>query len=159
MKRIFFPLLLLVWLAVPSSARADVIAQWNFNSVPSDGSTSTGTNRPSVGIGTASLVGGTTATYAAGSTNDPATSADDTGWNTSHYVGQGTSNKTAGVQFNVSTLGYSNVVIRWDHKLSSTASKYCRLQYSTDGANFTDYSTPIIANVVSSTGSYYEPQT
>src|SRR6266404_8561889 len=140
MKRTFFPLCL----AVLSSAAADVIAQWNFNSVPPDASTSTGTNRPSVGLGTASLVGGTTATYAAGSTNDPATSTDDTGWNTTHYVGQGTGNKTAGVQFNVSTLGYSNVVIRLDLRVSSTASKY-RLQYSTDGANFADYSAPIIA--------------
>src|SRR5438445_2231965 len=159
MKRIFFPLLWLVCLAALPSASADVIAQWNFNSVPPDSSTSTGTNRPSVGIGTASLVGSTTATYAAGSTNDRATSTDDSGWNTAHYVGQGTSNKTAGVQFSVSTLGYSNIVVRWDHRVSSTASKYFRLKYSTDGANFTDYSGPIIANVVSSTGSYYEAQT
>src|SRR5439155_14678078 len=163
MKRTFLPLfpplLSLLWLALLSSACADVIVQWNFNSVPPDSSMSTGTNRPSVGIGTASLVGGTTATYAAGSTNDPATSTDDSGWNTAHYVGQGTSNKTAGVQFSVSTLGYSNIVVRWDHRVSSTASKYFRLKYSTDGANFTDYSGPIIANVVSSTGSYYEAQT
>jgi len=163
MKRTFFtlllPLCLLLWLTLLSTASAAVIAQWNFNSVPSDGSTSTGTNRPSVGVGTASLVGSTTATYAAGSTNDPATSTDDSGWNTSHFVGQGTGNKTAGVQFNVSTLGYSNVVIRLDLRVSSTASKYYRLQYSTDGANFADYSAPIIANVVSSTGSYYEAQT
>src|SRR5882672_1087872 len=155
----FLPLLLLVWQAGLSSAAADVIAQWNFNSVPSDASTSTGTNRPSVGLGTASLVGGTTATYAAGSTNDPATTTDDSGWNTAHYVGQGTSNKTAGVQFNASTLGYSNIVVRWDHRVSSTASKYCRLRYSTDGVNLADFSNPIIANVISSTGSYYEAQT
>src|SRR6266571_4229120 len=142
MKRTFLPLfpplLSLLWLALLSSASADVIVQWNFNSVPPDGSTSTGTNRPSVGVGTASLIGGTTATYAAGSTNDPATSADDSGWNTSHYVGQGTGNKTAGVQFNVSTLGYSNIVVRWDHKVSSSASKYYRFQYAGDGSAFTD---------------------
>jgi hypothetical protein len=141
------------------SATADIIAQWNFNSVTPDSDTGTGTNRPSVGVGTATLVGGTTATYAAGSTNDPATSTDDSGWNTSHYPGQGTGNKTAGVQFNVSTLGYSNIVVRWDHKVSSSATKFCRLQYSTDGANFNDHSSHITANVVSSTGSYYEAQT
>src|SRR5438270_11776606 len=144
MKRTFFPLLLLVWLTAPASSSADVIAQWNFNSVPPDGSTGTGTNRPSVGIGTASLVGGTTADYATGGTNDPATT-DDSGWNTAHYVGQGTSNKTAGVQFNVSTLGYSNIVVRWDHRVSSTASKYFRLKYSADGVSFTDSSGPIMS--------------
>ena len=40
------------------SAYADLITQWNFNSVPPDGSTSTGTNVPSVGYGTAVLIGG-----------------------------------------------------------------------------------------------------
>jgi len=65
--------------------------------------TSTGTNRPSVGNGTASLIGGTTATWATGSTNDPATSTDDSGWNTAAYPAQGGNNKTAGVQFGVST--------------------------------------------------------
>jgi len=51
-----------------SQCLADVIAQWNFNSLPPDAMTSTGTNRPSVGNGTASLIGGTTATWATGST-------------------------------------------------------------------------------------------
>src|SRR5438445_6909782 len=98
-------------LLVPASAPAatPTIAQWNFNSMPSDGDHSTGTNVPSVGYGTASLVGGTTATYSTGSTNDPAIAADDSGWNTAHYPGQSAGNKTGGVQFNVSTLGYSNI--------------------------------------------------
>jgi hypothetical protein len=159
-KGLLFALLLVVYpLVAPAPAPAATIAQWNFNSAPPDGSTSTGTNLPSVGVGTAVLIGGTTATYAAGSTNDPATSADDSGWNTSHYPAQSTGNKTAGVQFNVSTLSYSNIVVRWDHKVSSSASKCCRLQYSTDGVNFTDYATPIFSRIISSTGSYYEAQT
>src|SRR5437667_382801 len=103
MKTISFWLSFLLCSTAIPSVRADVIAQWNFNSVPPDNSKSTGTNVPSYGGGAASLVGGVTATYATGSTNDPAISADDTGWNTSGYPGQGTGNETAGVQFNVST--------------------------------------------------------
>src|SRR5262249_15843289 len=118
---------------VPEPATAATIAQWNFNSVPPDSSTSTATIVPSTGTGTASLVGGTTATYTTGSTNDPAASADDSGWNTKSYPSEVTGNKTAGLQFNVSTLGYSNIVVRWDQRVSSSASKYYRFQYSTDG--------------------------
>jgi len=142
-----------------ASARADIIAQWNFNSVPPDGSPGTGTNAPSVGNGTASLIGGVTATFSTGSTNDPAPSSDDSGWQTSNYPPKETGNKTGGVQFNVSTAGYSNIVVRWDHRVTSTASKYYRLQYSTNGSSFFDYNIPVIMQAALSTSSYYEAQT
>src|SRR5438874_1720043 len=126
-------LLLALSLAVTTpQAPAALLTQWSFNSAPPDGSTSTGTNVPSVGYGTASLIGGVTSGYATGSTNDPATSADDTGWNTKSYPGQSTGNKTGGVQFKVSTLGYSNIVVRWDQRVSGSASKYFRFQWSAD---------------------------
>ena len=147
-------------LLMPAPAPAATIAQWNFNSAPPDASTSTGTNAPSTGTGTAALIGGVTATWATGSTNDPATSADDSGWNTAHYPAQSAGNKTGGVQFNVSTLGYSNIVVRWDHRVSSSASKYYRFQYSTDGSTFVDQVPPVAAVVASaSSESYYEAQT
>src|SRR5437762_3441971 len=116
MKPICF--LALAFLATAAPTFADTIAQWNFNSVPSDTNTSTGTIVPSLGTGTASLVGGVTASFSTGSTNDPASSADDSGWQTSDYPVQGNGNKTAGVQFNVSTVGYSNIVVRWDQRVT-----------------------------------------
>src|SRR2546426_8975348 len=67
--------------------------------------------------------------------------------------------KPAGVHFNVSTAGYSNIVVRCDHRVTSTASKYYRLQYTTDGNTFLDYQTPITMIASSSTASYYEAQT
>jgi len=157
--KMFLHLTVLLWTCTVLTLNAASIAQWNFESNPPDGSPSTGTNTPSGGIGTAFLIGGTTATWATGSTNDPASSADDSGWNTKSYPPSDTGNKTAGVQFNVSTLAYSNIVIRWDLKVSATASRYCRLQYSTDGSTFIDYPTPNAAQVVSATSSYYEAQT
>lgn len=140
-------------------AHGDIITQWDFDSNPPDNTTSTGTNVPSIGTGTALLIGGVTATFATGGTNDPAPSADDTGWNTRSYPAQDSDNKTAGTEFHVSTLALSNIVVRWDHKVSASASKYCRLQYSTDGLSFVDYPTPIAAQIVSATGSYFEAQT
>jgi hypothetical protein len=141
-------------------ARADIVAQWNFNSLTPDGIPGTGTTVPSVGTGTASLVGGVSGGFSAGSTNDPASSTDDSGWQTSDYPAKETGNKTAGVQFNVSTVGYSNIVVRWDHRVTSTASKYYRLQYSTNGSSFTDFATPVIMQAgLSSPSSYYEAQT
>ena len=104
------------------------------------------------------LVNGTTGTFSTGSTNDPASSFDDSGWNTAGYTPQGTNNKTAGVRFNVNTLAYSDIVVRWDLRVSSTASKYYRLQYSTDGIQFSDYPTFVSTLAVVSTASYYEAQ-
>jgi hypothetical protein len=117
-----------------------VFAQWNFNSTPPDGSTTTGSTTPSFGSGTASLIGGATATFATGDTSfDPAGSSDNSGWNTTTYPSQGTGNKTRGAQFAVSTLGKQNIVVSWTSQSSNTGSKYGRLQYSTNGTDFVDF--------------------
>jgi hypothetical protein len=117
-----------------------VFAQWNFNSVPSDGSTSTGTTVPAVGTGTASLVGGATATFATGDPAfDPAGNTDQSAWNTATYPAQGAGNKTRGAQFAVSTVGKQNISISWSSESPSTGSKYGRLQYSTNGTDFVDF--------------------
>ncbi|HYG35788.1 MAG TPA: hypothetical protein VEC99_13440, partial [Clostridia bacterium] len=147
---------LFVFLTSLIFARAEVITLWDFNSTASDTNAATGATSPSYGNGTAALLGKVNATFATGSTNDPA--RDNSGWNTSSYPTQGNSNKTAGVQFNVSTLGYSQIAIRWDHRVSNSASKYCRLQYSIDGSEFFDCPTPVTAAETSSKQSYYEEQ-
>ena len=136
---------------------ADIIAQWNFNSLVSDTNTSTGTLTCSVGAGTAQLVGGTTGSFSGATTGDtdPANNADDSYWSTKPYPVQGTLNKTAGVEFGTSTRGYSNIVIRWDQRATTTASKYYRFQYSIDGTSFTDYSSPINIQVANN----FNPQT
>ncbi len=117
-----------------------VFAQWNFNSITPDNNTTTGTTTPSIGMGTAALVNGTTATFATGDTAlDPAGSTDNSGWNTTTYPAQGAGNKTRGVQFTVSTAGRKNIVISWSSQSSNTGSKYGRLQYTTNGIDFVDF--------------------
>jgi len=124
------------------NAQAVVVTQWNFNSATPDGNTGTGTILPAIGTGTASLVGGVTATFASGDasggSSDSAT-GDDSGWNTTNYTPQGTGNKTRGAQFSVSTVGFQNVVVSYDLRHSNTSSRYEQFQYSTDGLNFVDF--------------------
>lgn len=132
-----------------ASSRAELLAQWNFNSHPPDTSGNTGTNGTSFGTGTARLIGGVTATFASGNgSSDPAT-VDDTGWNTATYPAQGAGNKTRGVQFNVSTEGLQQIRITWDHRNSSTSSRYIRFQYSTNGTDFIDG--PVLTNTIQDT--------
>jgi hypothetical protein len=137
MKKIILSLFLLT--AVNLSAAADTLVRWNFNSDPPDApaNVATGTTVPSTGTGTASLVGGASATFSGGSTAD-AGSTDNSGWNTSDYPSQGNSNKTRGVQFNVNTLGFESIVITWEQRNTATSSKYTRVQYSIDGTTFID---------------------
>jgi hypothetical protein len=113
------------------------LARWDFNATNLLVVT---TPTASIGSGTASLLNGVTATFSSGTYSDPAGTpgAANSGWNTATYPPQGTSNKTAGVQFNVSTLGYQNILLTWEERHSDTASKYVRLQYTTDGTTFVD---------------------
>ena len=129
--------LALCFLAIATTAHAEIVAQWNFNNT-NDPATSP---VPSVGSGTASFVGGAAApssgAFPSGSgSTDPSTT--NTAWNTSTYPAQGTSNKTAGVQLAVNTTGYTNLSVSFDTKDSNTGSKYTRLQYTTNGVSFMD---------------------
>ncbi len=126
-----------------------VIAQWNFNNT----NISVTAPPPSTGAGTSSLLLITTPAWAGGSSTD--TGSSNSAWNTTPYPASGIGNKTAGVQFNVSTSGKQNIVIRWDHRVSNTGSKYARLRYTTNGTTFTDFPTAIVA----STGAVFEAKT
>jgi hypothetical protein len=133
--------LLALALFATSQAYAADITQWNFNSVPADSSTTTGSLIANVGAGSLSTLGSVTQTFASGSANggssDPVT-VDDTGLSTLTYAAQGTSNKLTGVQFNVSTLGFEDIVLAYDLRHSNTSSRYEQVQYSLDGINFVD---------------------
>jgi predicted extracellular nuclease len=107
-------------------AQSSTLAQWTF-----EGDVIT----PASGSGTASLVGGTTATFATGFP------PSGRGWNTTGYPAQGTGSKTRGAQFTVSTLNFSNIVFSFDQRHSNTAANTVVVQYSTDGVNFTDAQT------------------
>lgn len=113
------------------------IAQWNFNG-PLD-NVPGGASSPlvSVGAGSAQLVGGTTATFASGNTTagtleTETTSPPNYGWNTTGYPAAGTASKTAGVQFNVSTVGQAGIIFKFEQRHSNTSSNTYVAQYTTD---------------------------
>lgn len=110
-------LTLTLFLSAAFDANAATITQWTF-----EGDVTT----PATGAGTASLVGGTTATFAAGN-------GGGRGWNTTAYAAQSTGSGTRGVEFMVSTAGYENIVIDYDHRASGTASRWSELQYTLNG--------------------------
>ena len=112
-----------------------VISNWNFNSVPPDASTSTGSILPTIGNGTVVNVGGTSSSFASGESNagssDPVTT-DDSGWGLSTWPTQGTSDKTAGFQFTVSTVGHSDIIVSFDLRHSNTGPRHFQFQYCLD---------------------------
>lgn len=103
------------------------ITQWTFEPSP-------GTITPTVGTGVATLVGGTTATFAGG-TGGTGTFA----WNTTTYPATTANSGTAGVQFVLSTTGYNNITVSWDQRNSATAANRTRLQYTTDGTTWLNF--------------------
>jgi len=114
------------------------IAQWNFNG-PSNTEVPGGVSAPtpSVGAGTAELVGGTTATFNSGisgnKSSDPVTtSPPNFGWTLTNFAPLGTENKLRGAQFNVSTVGYNSILFIYDHRHSNTSSNTFVVQYTTD---------------------------
>ena len=106
-------------------SRADVLVQWTF-----EGQVIT----PAVGTGTATLVGGTTSTFATGFGG-----SGTSGWNTSTYPAQGTNSGTAGTQYSVYSLGYGQITVSWYQRHSNTAANRVRLQYTLDGSNWINF--------------------
>lgn len=98
---------------------------WNFNNL---------TALPSVGTGVITTIGGTTSTFASGAANGGSsdTAAVNNAFNTTGYPAQNTASKTAGVQMAVSTVGFQNIQLRFDQRLSNTACNTYVVQYTTD---------------------------
>ncbi len=116
------------------------LVQWNFNG-DSNTTIAGGSLSPtaSAGTGTAQLVGGTTASFASGNSTTgtietETTSPPNYAWNSTGYPAAGTGSKTAGVQFNVSTLGYQGITFSFEQRLSNTAANTYVVQYTTDNS-------------------------
>ena len=126
-------------LASAGMAKADVITQWNFNSLPNDNSATTGTTTPNLGAGSVGLIGGTTSTFAGGTltpsqSSDPNAGPNNSAWNVTNF--SASSQFTSGIQGFVSTVGFEDVIISWDQRLSNSSSKFAAFFYTTDGSNW-----------------------
>jgi len=117
------------------------LVTWNFNSDPDDNDPLTGTDVPSLGTGTATFLG-TTPGYNDGSFSDPISlgpTTNNSAWSLTTFPPQGTENKIRGVQFSVSTEGYKDVVLTWEEQNTGRASRYLRVQYTTNGTDYIDH--------------------
>jgi hypothetical protein len=145
MKQILFTLLAAITLS--GAAQSQIITLWNFNgesatTVP--GGTESPT--PSLGTGTASLLGGVSATFASGAANggstDPVTtSPPNYGWQTTTYAAQSAESGLRGVRFDVSTVGYDasafdELVVKFDLRTSGTSSRWYQVDYTVNGTSW-----------------------
>ncbi len=151
-----FSLASALFTAFTVSTQAQVtITQWNFNNI-TPGVISTAT--PTLGSGTLTLIGGVThpATGSSG-TGSSDTAATNLGLQTTTYPAQSTASGSAGVQFNVSTSGfsaptYTGLEVRFDLRLSNTAGRWFRLDYTTNGGSTWNLGTPTRLGIPANVG-------
>ncbi len=123
----------LLFFAASQAVLADELAVWNFND--SDLNVDHGTGTLTSNINVANIL------FAAGTTNN-ARQGDIAGQALSLQGGTGTANNGRNLTFNVSTLGFSNIVVSFATQGTSTGFNSNQFQYSLDGINFIDFSPP-----------------
>ena len=128
----------------------DTLARWNFNgtsaaTIPGGITAPT----PHRGTGSAALVNSPTGSFVLGSaattinnSSDSAAGATNFTWSTNNYPAIN-NNTLRGYQFSVSTTGRKNIRLSFDMYHSATASRFMRLEYSTNGGGtWTAYTGP-----------------
>ena len=134
-RRVLFNLICLMLLLTAASpaALADELAVWNFND-----------SNLTVDHGSGTLVSNfnpANLLFAAGTTNT-ARLGHVAGQALSLQGGTGTANNGRHLTFNVSTLGFSNIVVSFATQGTSTGFNSNQFQYSLDGINFIDFGLP-----------------
>jgi hypothetical protein len=130
-------LLLLIWPGLV--AQADEISVWNFND--SDLMVDHGTGTLSTTFNPVNVL------FAAGTTNN-ARLGDPAGQALSLQSGTGNGNNGRNITFNVSTLGFSGIIVSLATQGTATGFNLNQFQYSLDGLNFIDFGsayTPLVA--------------
>ena len=125
----------LLFLATAQAALADELAVWNFND-----------SNLTVDHGNGTLTSNLIAAnilFAAGTTNN-ARQGDVAGQALSLQGGTGTANNGRNLTFNLSTLGFSNIIVSFATQGTSTGFNSNQFQYSLDGLNFIDFGPPYV---------------
>lgn len=138
----------LILTATADLTEAATITQWNFNTL--DSNPGTGTANPNVGSGTVAVVVAAFNGFSGaqggvqGESSDPALTVNDSAYRVAVFPANGTGNKTAGIQFNVSTVGFDSINISWDQRAELGAARDAQFQYSTNGSTFVDFETAFL---------------
>ncbi len=123
----------LIFLAASQAALADELAIWNFNDSNLNVDHGSGTLTSNLNV--------VNILFAAGTTNN-ARQGDIAGQALSLQGGTGNANNGRNITFNVSTLGFSNIVVSFATQGTSTGFNSNQFQYSLDGITFVDFGPP-----------------
>lgn len=123
----------LIFFAASQAALADELAIWNFND--SDLNVDHGSGTLTSNFNVVNLL------FGAGTTNN-ARLGDSAGQALSLQGGTGVANNGRNLTFNVSTAGFSNIVVSFATQGTSTGFNSNQFQYSLDGINFIDFGPP-----------------
>ena len=136
-RRIPFNLIcaVLLFVAASQAAMADELAVWNFND--SNLTVDHGSGTLTTSINAANVL------FAAGTTNN-ARQGDIAGQALSLQGGSSTANNGRNITFNVSTVGFSDIVVSFATQGTSTGFNSNQFQYSLDGVSFIDFGSPYI---------------
>jgi hypothetical protein len=123
----------LLFLATSQAVLADELAIWNFND--SNLNVDHGSGTLTSDLNPVNIL------FAAGTTNN-ARLGDAAGQALSLQGGTGNTNNGRNLTFNVSTLGFSNIVVSLATQGTSTGFNSNQFQYSLDGITFVDFGAP-----------------
>jgi len=123
----------LIFFAASQAARADELAIWNFND--SDFNVDHGSGTLTSNLNVVNLL------FAAGTTNNTRL-GDAAGQALSLQGGTSVANNGRNITFNVSTVGFSNIIVSFATQGTSTGFNSNQFQYSLDGINFIDFGPP-----------------
>lgn len=125
----------LLFVAASQAAVADELAVWNFND--SNLNVDHGSGTLTTNINAVNVL------FAAGTTNN-ARQGDAAGQALSLQGGTGNANNGRNITFNVSTVGFSNIVVSFATQGTSTGFNSNQFQYSLDGITFINFGSPYI---------------
>src|SRR5215207_2253212 len=125
----------LIFFAASQAARADELAIWNFND--SDLNVDHGSGTLTSNLNIVNLL------FAAGTTNN-ARLGDVAGQALSLQGGTSVANNGRNITFNVSTVGFSNIIVSFATQGTSTGFNSNQFQYSLDGITFIDFGVPYV---------------
>lgn len=134
-------LIVATFMALPHTGISQTtISQWTYE--PLQGTTANPT--PNTGIGSSALVGSMTSPgtatgmLLAGTGCGTQNGANPGAWAIA-TANPGATNESSGAQFNVSTIGYTGITVSWDQRWSNTSTNTVRLQYTTDGTTWNNF--------------------
>lgn len=136
-RRVPFNLIcaVLLLLAASHAALADELAVWNFNDSNLNVDHGSGTLTSNINV--ANIL------FAAGTTTN-ARQGDIAGQALSLQGGTGNANNGRNLMFNVSTVGFANIIVSFATQGTSTGFNNNQFQYSLDGITFVDFGPPYI---------------